>query len=185
MSCGDITRQRAALAAMSEKSKQDKIAFQRAEAKNGLAPPVTPLLVPGIRLLKKKKEEQETKGLSAVSKRRSEADAKKFGAKASAPSQKIHPKKISKHTGSQLAVAAKPRQKIHPKKTKKPTGSQLAVAGKPRTRLAAIGQVKRALRAMVVKWRPTPLALKKQRLDCRAELSCAMQAWTQQWGSVV
>ena len=160
LSCGDVARQRAALAAMSEKSKQDKIAWQRAEAKNGLAPPVTPLRVPGIRLSTKKSEEQETKGTSALSRRRSEADAKKQGAKASAPSQKIHPKKTSKHTGSQPAVVAKPR-----------------------ARLAASGQVKRALRATLVKWRPTPPALKKRRLDSRAELNSAMQAWAQQWGS--
>ena len=161
LSCGIVPRQKAALAAINDKSKQDNIAWQRAEAKNGLAPPVTPLRVPGVRVSTKKSEEQEKKGISAACKRRSEADAKRCGAK------------ISKHTGSQPTVAGKPGSK---RAVAAKAGSRPAVAAKPRV------QMKRALRSTFVKWVPTPPALKKQRLEVRAELNSAMQAWIQQWG---
>ena len=172
MSCGIVPRQKAALAAISDKSKQDKNAWERAEAKNGLAPPVTPLRVPGVRVSTKKSEEQETKGINAAAKRRSEADAKRCGAEASARSQKIHLTKTSKH-GSKPTVAAKPGSNPAAK-----PGSKPAVAAKPRA------QMKRALRSTFAKWLPTPPALKKQRLEVRAEFNNAMQAWFQQWGSV-
>ena len=180
--CGIVPRQKAALAAISDKSKKDKNAWERAEAKNGLAPPVTPLRVPGVCVSTKKREEQETKGINAAAKRRSEADAKRCGAEASARSQKIHLTKTSKH-GSKPTVAAKPGSNPAAKPGSKPAvaakpGSKPAVAAKPRA------QMKRALRSTFAKWLPTPPALKKQRLEVRAELNNTMQAWIQQWGSV-
>ena len=172
---GNVKWQTTALTAISEKSKQAQSAWQRAEARNGLAPPVTPLRVKGLRVkdavrgspasavknmkakdMKAKAKDmkaRDMKGNPNMAKRKCDMDAKKATIRAMARSQQ--PKR-------QTTVAA----------TKVP-----AVSAAP--------SKKRMLRMAAAKWRMPPAAAKKQRLETTAEFNDAVRAWAQQWGVVV
>ena len=161
---GNVKWQTAALTAISEKGKQEQSTWQRAEARNGLAPPVTPLRVKGLRVkdairgsptsAAKGTKAKDMKGNPNMAKRKCDMDAKKHATmRATARSQQAKRKTTAAATQVPAVCAKQPKKMM--------------------------------LRMAAAKWRMPPAAAKKQRLETRAELNDAVRAWAQQWGLAV